>query len=401
MIDWLVGFFGSIDYSIVVFLALFTWLLYYNRKKLIIQKVASYALYMVLLRTKVGLKLMDTLSVKARRAVRIFGYVSIVLGIVGGIFIMFILIQNVVQILIEPSTPSGVAPVLPGMTFPGIGYLSFWHWVISIFILAVVHEFSHGVVARAHDIPVKSSGLAALCIGIPIIPAAFVEPDDKKLLKSSDAAQQSMFAAGPASNIILAFLILPFFIFVLLPWQTGMLDTDKVVLSPTPGNESFPSVQAGLVNDTRITFYNEEPVTNLTEFYRLIYNTTPGDTISIGNDNVTYQLQTITHPMSDEVAFLGVSIDTQLKSNVSQEMFDISEWVIMLFIWLQALNLGIGLFNLLPLGITDGGRMLHNLLSRYLPKKKAEIWTGRVTSFVVLIILFLLLKWFLELFGIM
>ncbi len=63
----------------------------------------------------------------------------------------------------------------------------------------VVHEFSHGVVARAHDINVKSSGLAFFG---PIL-GAFVEPDDKELKSKPYKSQLSLFAAGPFSNIIL------------------------------------------------------------------------------------------------------------------------------------------------------------------------------------------------------
>src|SRR3989344_169747 len=63
----------------------------------------------------------------------------------------------------------------------GTFYLPVFFWVLSIFVFSVVHEFCHGLLARRHGIPVKSSGFAFLAVLIPILPAAFVEPEEKHL----------------------------------------------------------------------------------------------------------------------------------------------------------------------------------------------------------------------------
>ena len=58
-------------------------------------------------------------------------------------------------------------------------------------------------------------------------------------------------------------------------------------------------------------------------------------------------------------------------------------WVMGLFYWLFLLNLGIGLFNLLPIGPIDGGRMLRLVMHKWFTKEKGErIW--RVVSLVFL-----------------
>jgi membrane-associated protease RseP (regulator of RpoE activity) len=62
-------------------------------------------------------------------------------------------------------------------------------------------------------------------------------------------------------------------------------------------------------------------------------------------------------------------------------------WVLGLFYWLYVLNLGIGLFNLVPLGPIDGGRMLLAVLRKRYPEEKAmRIWKS-VSSFFLMIIL--------------
>jgi len=84
----------------------------------------------------------------------------------------------------------------------------FSYWILSIFLIAVIHEFSHGVVGRAWKLKIKSSGFAFLSILVPVIPAAFVEPDEKQTAKASARAQLGMLSAGPFSNVVFAALIL-------------------------------------------------------------------------------------------------------------------------------------------------------------------------------------------------
>src|SRR3989338_644264 len=96
---------------------------------------------------------------------------------------------------------------------------SFLHWIISLFIIAIIHEFSHGVIARVYNIKIKSSGFAFL----GPIPAAFVEPDEKKMEKSSAKAQLSILAAGSFSNILLALLVILILFFV-SPFTNSLLE---------------------------------------------------------------------------------------------------------------------------------------------------------------------------------
>ena len=52
------------------------------------------------------------------------------------------------NLVTSPVSQPGVALVLPFTNVPGVGYLSFFHWIIAIFLLAIVHEFAHGIVAK-------------------------------------------------------------------------------------------------------------------------------------------------------------------------------------------------------------------------------------------------------------
>ena len=153
---------------LLIFAIALALLMYVKRQKVKVEKILFPVVYMILYRTKLGLKLMDKLGRKHERFVRIFGVVGIVLGFVGMIFILVVLSFGIWKFLFA-NGPAPVGLLLPGVkTAPGLPVLSFWHWIIAIFILAGVHEFNHGLLSRAWRVKVKSSGFAVFSIFLPL-----------------------------------------------------------------------------------------------------------------------------------------------------------------------------------------------------------------------------------------
>ena len=169
-----------------------------------VQKLFFPLIYILMWRTKLGLKFMDSFANKFKGLLRFLGYISIIVGFLGMAFIMFSLIQNFLSIITKPEALPGVGLVLP-IKAKGVFYVPFFYWIISIFILAVVHEFSHGIYARLCNLKVKSSGFAVFSLLVPIIPAAFVEPDEKKMIKKSVKDQLMIYSAGPFANVVLLY----------------------------------------------------------------------------------------------------------------------------------------------------------------------------------------------------
>ncbi|WP_367883132.1 site-2 protease family protein [Thermococcus peptonophilus] len=66
----------------------------------------------------------------------------------------------------------------------------------------VVHELSHGIVARADKLPLKSVGLVLLAV----IPGAFVEPDEEELAKAPLRSRLRVYGAGSMANITTAII---------------------------------------------------------------------------------------------------------------------------------------------------------------------------------------------------
>ena len=123
-----------------------------------------------------------------------------------------ILFKGVYDFLFLGAQPP-IAPLFPGVKMPCLPMLSFLHWIIVIFILASVHEFNHGLISRVYNIKVKSSGFAVFSFLLPIIPAAFVEPDENQLKKSRNKIQLGVLAAGSYANFITGGIFLLLFLF--------------------------------------------------------------------------------------------------------------------------------------------------------------------------------------------
>ena len=155
----------------IIFLILITAFLYFKRDKVEVQKVLFPVFYFILYKTQVGIKQMDWLGKKHPRLLDALAKISIFTGFVGMALMCFMLIENFYKMLFVPSAAPGVALVLP-IKLKGTFYVPFFYWIISVFVLAIVHEFSHGIFARRYGIKIKSSGFAFMGIFLPILPAA-------------------------------------------------------------------------------------------------------------------------------------------------------------------------------------------------------------------------------------
>lgn len=388
--------------SIIIFVILLILFLYLKRKKITLQKIIFPFLYLILYRTSFGLRFMEKIAKKYREIIKTLGYCSIGLGFVGMIFISYNIIYAILKFILSPTTVDpGISPVLPGMTIPGIGYLSFWHWIIAIFVLAIVHEFSHGIVSEAHNLKVKSSGFAFLSVLAPIIPAAFVEPDEKKIRKQPDYVQYSIFSAGPISNVVLAFIFLLIISLVISP--IGDAITNPIGFS-FDVKEDFPAAIAGLESGTIINSVNNEKISNYDEFIGKIDYIKPNEKIKLGTKDKEYEIITTTNPDDPKKGYFGIS---NFKNEIIfKEQYSswesVYKWIAGLFKWLFLLNFFVGLFNLLPLGIVDGGRMLQVLLHKTIKdeKKSNRVW-GFISFLILGMLLIGLLGYFLKTFGIL
>src|SRR3989338_383309 len=382
----------------IIFVILLSIFFFQKRKK--IQWQGFFPLfYFAMLRTKLGLSWMDKLATKWPRTIKVLGFIGIIVGFIGMALLAFELLKNLTELFVLEKAVPGVVPVLP-IKAEGIFYVPFFYWIISLFIIATVHEFSHGVVARAHKIPVTSSGFAFLGVLVPIIPAAFVEPDEKIMGKKKVSHQLAVFAAGPFSNIILGFLSLGIFALLVygavnpLVEQTGVEITGYYLVD----NVTSPAEDAGVHVGEVVTKMNGNEMRELETFQDFLdEEVKAGETIALTTNRTTYQITLKEKPGDGDDPYLGVyvkqssDIKEEVKEKYGSWLPNILIWITGLFYWLFLLNLGIGLFNLVPLGPIDGGRMLKTALECMMKDKKKAHAIWKYISFVFLFTLLILM----------
>ncbi|MFH1399323.1 MAG: site-2 protease family protein [Candidatus Woesearchaeota archaeon] len=372
------------DNLTLIFYLTIILLVYINRKKFDIQ-----ARIIALYRTKVGLKLMENTASKYREFIKILGYCGVGIGFIGMVLISYTFANNLYKLIADSTAQSEVALVLPGVKVPGspifIPLIMGW---VALFIVIAVHEFSHGIVALANNLRVKSSGIVFFG---PLM-GAFVEPDEKKLVKQDPIVQYSLFAAGPFSNILLAVIIILASSALILPVFDKISQPSgfsiETILPDTPASS------AGLTPGLTFLQVNSQPANNFSVFFQELQNIKPNQTITLTTLQKTYTILTVAHPDNQSQGYIGVQgFENEYTLHPSFSWLQpIHPIELILFIaefttLTAILSLGIGLANLLPLGPTDGGRMLQIAFTSIYGTKKGNNYWKQVSVFFLVILL--------------
>jgi len=158
----------------------------------------------LMVRTSKGKKTLEMIS-KPKKFWRIYGEISlwvcwIAMFLVG----LLLIIALISAILIESTAPPPSASEL--VAIPGLNPMIPLGWGALAFIIClVIHEFGHAIQARAHGMRVRNFGL--LMLG-PLPLGAFAEPEHEEIISSPRRERQRMFAAGPATNIFAAIILM-------------------------------------------------------------------------------------------------------------------------------------------------------------------------------------------------
>jgi len=260
----------------VIFLVLFviaTVLFLYRRRNNLKREGIMY-----LYRTRVGIKFIEWASKKFQNFLKAAQYLVVFVGLSLMISMIYLLIKFSYLYLTSPYIAKALKiPVI----FPLVPYLPeifkidilppfyFTYWIIIIAIIAIPHEFAHGIFARLNKIKIHSTGFGFLG---PFL-AAFVEPDEKQTKKSSKFSQLSILGAGTFANILVAI------IFVLLLW--GFF-----ALTFVPSGVNFNGYTSQIMNFSEISSVNGVPLSNLSSM-----NVSSTELINISANNKTYFLE--------------------------------------------------------------------------------------------------------------
>ncbi|ASJ15923.1 metalloprotease [Thermococcus chitonophagus] len=330
------------------------------------------SLFQIIWRTKKFLNFIDRIGRRHERFWRIYGDAGIVVGFIGMGIVLYYLARQAYRIL-HPQGPvaPGAQLVIPGVTIPLV------YGLIALAVLLVVHELSHGFVARAEKIPLKSVGIVLFFV----IPGAFVEPDEEALNKAPLRSRLRVFGAGSLANIIVALIALLIINGIGLAFEPAGVEVNGVI----KGSPADGVLQPGDV----IIGINGQNFTTIEEFIKIMNTTRPNQTITMtivrDGEIKTVKITLGEHPERPGKGFIGIYPTQYLKSKIgfTRALMDL----FFTFYWIYVLNVGIGLMNLLPLYPLDGGRMLMDTLTEKFPRIGRPIgYSVAILSLILLII---------------
>ncbi len=258
--------------------------------------------FILLYRTNFGIKFIDRVAEKHKEFLKIVGYSAIGIGFAGMIAISILLVKGVYEMIFVPAAAPTLSLVIPGVQIPGSPiFVPFWYGIIALFVVIVVHEFGHGIIAKSHGLKIKNTGFGFM----GPLPLAFVEPDEKQVVKKDSVVQQSIFAAGPFFNVILFGIVLVFTLFIFNPLLISMVNPEGVSFGSIQAN--YPAEKYGLEKNVVYTSVDGLQVNDSTQLVTALSCVKPGASVTIANENKSVTLVTVPNPKDETKGYLGVS----------------------------------------------------------------------------------------------
>src|SRR3989344_4822983 len=237
---------------LILFVTFMSWFLYTRKHNL--KREGLLYLY----RAQWGVKLIDRIGKKYKKTLKFFSYVSIVSGFVLMISMVYLFGKIVWIYVFEPAIVQQirVPPIIPLVPYlPQVFKLDFLppfyftYWIVILAIIAITHEFAHGIFMKRYGIKIKSTGFGFFPWFLPVFLAAFVEQDEKSMGKAGKFEQMAVLAAGTFANVLTAIL----FFFILAGFFT-------TAYSPT--GVQFNNYAYEIVNVSLISSVNGIQTTN-------------------------------------------------------------------------------------------------------------------------------------------
>ncbi|HEY4680472.1 MAG TPA: M50 family metallopeptidase [Nitrosarchaeum sp.] len=321
---------------------------------------------------------------RTRRGIKVFANVSVVAGFLMMGFAFWFLLSNVSKYFVAPTEFSQLTVLIPGVTLTSSS--SILYFLLSIPVVLVVHEGAHGIVATLEKIKIKTGGFA---IFIAMF-AGFVEPDEEEFNKAKKISKLRVIGAGATSNVIFALVLgvilltNPFFAMVVPEPLLSIfydLPDGVLVLSII---ENSGAERAGLLANDIITSINGIQILSPLDFQKT--DLIPGEIakVSILRDGQTLQfpVEVIPSPEDPKRGLIGIIRDN---SFAYKPVLNFIEWkdpgVSMFLLWLWMISFFIGVINMLPLPILDGGKFIHTIIDKKISDKAVNTTMWGIYAF--------------------
>jgi len=325
---------------------------------------------------------------RTRRGIRVFADVSVIAGFLMMGFAFWFLLNNIFNYFQEPAEFAELTVLIPGVTLTSASAILYF--LLSIPIVLVVHEGAHGIVATLEKIKIKTGGFA---IFIAMF-AGFVEPDEEEFDNAKKVSRLRVIGAGATANVIFALalgvilLTNPLFAMILPEPMLGWFYESPegvLVLSVIEGGGAE---KAGMKENDIITKINGVEIITPMDFLKV--DLSPGDTaiVNVLRDTQSLEFSVVIMPSPDdpERGLVGIMRDNNL---AFKPIYNFIEWndfqLSMFLLWLWMISFFIGIINMLPLPILDGGKFIHTLIDKKMSEKSVNVsmWAIYIFTFVL------------------
>jgi membrane-associated protease RseP (regulator of RpoE activity) len=314
---------------------------------------------------------------------RVFFNIGIVVGFGGMVFSFWMFGDNLIKFFVQPSAAGGVVPIIPGVTITGLPLV---YMLIGLAVTLLTHEFAHGLAASKDDIAIKSSGLLAFLV----LFGGFVEPDEEQF--ENEATPQSrmrMLAAGSYANFAwgLVFLIILANFYPLM--SIGYYPPSGAYIYDLQARS--PAAEALVIGDVIIGL-NDTEIANWTAVSRFMVNAPAGAQLTI--HTLDREVTIILAPTEQNASrgYIGVYGSDYWEPRPGWDLILTPMFVFHLqqiIFWCYLILISIALFNLLPIPVFDGDKLLSNGLSLIIKdekKIKYIMWPIRIIALGIVLL---------------
>lgn len=323
---------------------------------------------------------------RTRRGIRVFADVSVVAGFLMMGFAFWFLLNNVSNFFIAQDEFSELTVLIPGVTLTSAS--SIMYFLLSIPIVLVIHEGAHGIVAALERIKIKTGGFAVFIA----LFAGFVEPDEDEFKKAKRISKLRVIGAGATSNVIFAFalgailLTNPFFALVMPePLLSAFYELPEgvLVLSVIEGSGAE---SVGMRAGDIITAIDGNEIMTPLDFPSLAPGQVADVDILRDGQMLSFEVPITPAPDDPERGLVGIMRDNSL---AYKPVMDFIEWndpsVSMFLLWLWMISFFIGIINMLPLPILDGGKFIHSIIDERIPERTVNITMIGIYAFTFVV----------------
>jgi len=364
---------------LVIFLLIFGIFLYRKRKN--VDREGLLFLY----RTKWGMKLIDKVGTKYKKSLHFLSYISIGLGylLMVGVLWLFYTILKIYLLHPEIVDAIKVPPIMPLIPYidkvvPFLPPFYFTYWIVILAVIAISHEFAHGIFMRRYGIKIKSTGFGFFPFFLPVFPAAFVEQDENSMVKAKRFEQKAVLSAGTFANMITAvvfFAILGiFFVLSFAPagvvfddyaysvvgvsaitmvngisvenvsyTTLGELVEDAEFNQITANGKNYVGIKGFSQDKTEVALYDDAPaidaglngaitgingvdIITLDDLSAELEKYHGGDKVSVKTkteEEKTYEIILQDHPTNSDSSWLGISFSVQSSNGLMNRVFSV------------------------------------------------------------------------------